>query len=301
MATTDAITQLVVELVIMLFGLGGNSFIVCVYVMEYQRSKALLPTEVIVTILAIFNILIQLNLVLWFVVYLFNLCTHFGEVFYQVTDFNAIFLSKSSYWFTAWLCFFYCVKIVKVNWRVLMRLKQKMTSVVHILILASLMLSFSVAVPIIYRVKFRKNATSISELCKLYYDTGGESGYIYGAMMSLLTSFLPLAVMVISSMGIVIFLCRHSRNMTKRGNTGGSSHTDAHTAVALMLLCLIVLYIICTSTVLSANLQIALSQFDVLLAISFTSSIYSAGSSVILIIGTVKLKQSCGKLCCSGG
>ncbi|XP_014353874.1 taste receptor type 2 member 40-like [Latimeria chalumnae] len=237
MAATGVIVQLVVEFMIVLIGLVGNVFIVVVYVSEYRRTKALQPSELIVAILAFFNILIQINMLIWFVVYLFNFCTYFGDDLYKVTDFMSVFLSKSSYWFTAYLCFYYCMKIVKVNWS-----------------------------------------------C---FNSQAEC-------------FLG-AFMLIFSMGIIIFLCRHSRHMTKSGTTGSSSHSDAHTAVAVMLICLIVLYITCTAMVFAANLLVAVVESDILVAISFTSSIYSAGSSVILIIGTVKLRKSCDKFCCLGG
>nr|XP_014350892.1 PREDICTED: taste receptor type 2 member 39-like [Latimeria chalumnae] len=147
----------------------------------------------------------MINLFIWFVVYLFDLCINFGEVFYKVTDFVAIFLSSSSYWFITWLCFIYFVKIVKIKSRFFIGLKQKMSSLVIVLILFTLLVSFSVALPGIYTVKLKTNSTSISELCKDYYVIG-EFGYIYGAFLNILTSFLPLVIMLISSIGIVIFL-----------------------------------------------------------------------------------------------
>uniref|UniRef100_H3A643 Taste receptor type 2 n=2 Tax=Latimeria chalumnae TaxID=7897 RepID=H3A643_LATCH len=293
MAATDVIVQLVVELMIILIGLVGNVFIVVVHVSEYRRTKALQPNELIVAILAFFNILIQINLLIWFVVYLLNFCIYFGDDLYKVTDFMSVFLSKSSYWFTAYLCFYYCVKIIKVNWSCFNSLKQKISSVVKTLITCTLLGTIALSAPVVYYVKLNTNLSSISEICKVYYiDAHNE---VYAAFLSVLTSFLPLAVMFISSTGIVVFLCRHSRNMTKNVTPGGT-HNDAHTAVAIMLTCLIVLYIACTVTVFAANLLVVTIESDVLVAISFTSSIYSAGSSVILIIGTVKLRKNWVKL-----
>ncbi|XP_064416316.1 taste receptor type 2 member 39-like [Latimeria chalumnae] len=294
MVAIDAVLQMLAEVIIVLIALGGNSFIFCVYFLDYKRNKTLQPNELLVTFFASFNILIQITLI-WFVVYLFNLCTYFGEVFYKVMDFSAIFLSKSSFWFIAWLCFIYFLKIVRIKSRFFMGLQQKMSSLVIVLILITLLVSFSVALPVIYMIKLQTNSTSISELCKDYYIIG-KFAYIHGAFLSILTSFLPLVIMLISSMGIVIFLCTHSRKMKKNAVASSSSNEDAHTAVAVMIICLILLYVLCIITVLSGNLQIALSQVDETVIIVFMSCIYLAVSPVILIIGTVKLRHSFKKL-----
>ncbi|XP_006013618.1 taste receptor type 2 member 1-like [Latimeria chalumnae] len=291
------ILQFVAELFILFFGFLGNFFIVHVYFLEYRKNRALQPTEVMVTFLALFNILIHVNLVIWFVVYLFNLCIYFDKAFYKVTDVIAIFLSKSSYWFTAWLCFFYCVKIVKVNRKLFVWLKQRISRMVNTLIIGTMFFSIIISYPCIYVIEIKTNVTSITQRCKDYYITG-QSIEIYSPSLSFLGSFLPLALMVMSSMGIVIFLFRHSRNMTANTTTGSASRNDAHTTVAIMLICLIVLYLACTVTVFVANIIIAMIANDILIAISFTSSLYATGSSLILIIGTVKLRQSCSKLSC---
>ncbi|XP_064416341.1 taste receptor type 2 member 40-like [Latimeria chalumnae] len=285
---TVVIVQLLVEFIIVLLGLLGNVFIVYVYFQEYKKSKELQPNELLVAFLALFNVLIQINMGLWFVVYLFNFCIYLGEDIYRFTDFIAIFLSKSSYWFTAWLCFFYCVKIVKVNLILFTRLQRRLPMVVNILIIGTLIGCFAISVPAIHLVSFKTNFTSVSDLCRDYYPHSGTE--VYAVLLSVLTSFLPLAIMVICSMTIVIFLCIHSKNMRKNVTPDGGSHGGAHIAVAIMLICLIVLYIACTATVFAANLLVVLVDGYVLIAISYTSSIFSTGSSVILISGTVKLK-----------
>uniref|UniRef100_H2ZVG8 Taste receptor type 2 n=1 Tax=Latimeria chalumnae TaxID=7897 RepID=H2ZVG8_LATCH len=297
MVAVEAILQ-ILTVVIVFISFTGNSFIVHVYFLEYRTNKVLKPNELIVTVFAFFNILIQINLLLWFMDYLFNLCTFLGEVIYQVLDLSDIFLTKSSYWFIAWLCFIYFVKIVKIKRKFFKSLKQKISLLVNILILCSMLVNFFLAVPVIYMIKLKANSTNLSMLCKDYYITG-DTIHIYSAFLSFFTSFLPLVIMLMSSFGIVTFLCMHSRTMRKNTVAGSSSHGDAHTVVTVMIVCLILLYMLCTVTALAANLQIAMAEFDILVAITFASSIHSAGSSVILIIGTVKLRRSCGALCCS--
>uniref|UniRef100_H2ZUR9 Taste receptor type 2 n=1 Tax=Latimeria chalumnae TaxID=7897 RepID=H2ZUR9_LATCH len=288
---TVVIVQLLVEFIIMMLGLLGNVFIVYVYFQEYKKSKELQPNELLVAFLAFFNVLIQINLGLWFVVYLFNFCIYLG-----FTDLIALFITNSNYWFIAWLCFFYCVKIIKVNLILFTRLQRRLPMVVNILIIGTLIGCFPISVPAIHYIKFKTNFTSVSDLCRDYYPHSGNE--VYAVLLSVLTSFLPLVIMVICIMTIVIFLCIHSKNMSKNVTLGGSSHGDAHITVAIMLICLIVFYIACTATVFAANLLVVLVDGYVLIAISYTSSIFSTGSAVILISGTVKLKQHFWKICC---
>ncbi|XP_006012164.2 taste receptor type 2 member 40-like [Latimeria chalumnae] len=295
--TTAVIVQLVVAMTIMGFGSLGNSFIVLVFFLEYRRFRTLQSYELMVAILAFFSILYEMVAVLWLVVYWFSFCSYFGETFYKVTDTLIIFFTKSNYWFTAWLCFVYSMKIIKVKWKLFARLKQKISFAVRFMIIGTLLLCFSVSFPIVYGIRFRENST---EMCKNYYIATDEkvNSLAYFGMLSLMTSFLPLVLMLLSSLGIVIFLCRHSRNMSKNVTTSSSSSSDAHLAVAIMLICLIALYIACAGTALCVNLQVASGQFNVLIAIAYTNVIYTTVSSVILISGTVKLRTSFCRLCC---
>uniref|UniRef100_H2ZSI0 Taste receptor type 2 n=1 Tax=Latimeria chalumnae TaxID=7897 RepID=H2ZSI0_LATCH len=294
MGTTESIVEVTVRLVIIFFGIIGNLFIMGVYLLKYRRSKALQPTELIVTILAFFNVLIPINLVLPMIRGYF-LCNYFGEASYKLVDVIVIFVSKASYWFLAWLCFFYCVQIIKVNWKLFLDLKRKISSVVKVLVFFTLLFCILMSIPVISIIQIQRNSSQVLGHCKNFYMKGNNV-FIYGVVLTALTSLLPLVIMVVSSLSIVIFLCKHSRNMTRNVSTGGSSHSNAHTAVAIMLICLIILFIVCTFTVIFANLQVSSGEFNILAAISITSSLYSAGSAVILVIGTVKLRKSFKKL-----
>ncbi|XP_006011509.1 taste receptor type 2 member 1-like [Latimeria chalumnae] len=296
MATADLV-QLGIAMFIIVIGCLGNAYIVLVFLLEYRRSQTLQPYEVIVTLMAACSIVTELVSAIWYVVYLLNFCTYFGNPIYKITDFIDIYLPKTIIWLTAWLCFVYCVKIVKVNWRFFMRLKQRLSLAVKCMIAGTLLLCILLAFPCTLFIRLKLNTTSV---CQDYYraDEGKEVFFIYTSMLSFLTSLLPLILMLFSSLGIVTFLCLHSRNMDKNVTSSSTSRIDAHTSVAIMLLCLIALFIACASTALSVNLQVASGQFDVLIAILYTNIIYSSGSPVILVIGTVKLRNIVVKLLC---
>ncbi|XP_006012362.1 taste receptor type 2 member 1-like [Latimeria chalumnae] len=296
MAATD-IVQLGAAMIIIGFGYLGNAFIILVFLLEYRRSHTLQPHELIVSFMSICNVGTELGFVVFFVLYLLNFCTYVGETFYEVVHFFTIFLPKTVIWLTACLCFVYCMKIIKVNWRIFMRLKQKISLAVNCMIVGTLLLCTLVSFPIALFIKFKINSTNI---CRDYYtdDEDKEFFFIYASSLSLLTSLLPLILMLVSSLGIVIFLCLHSRKMDKNITTNSTSRNDAHTSVAIMLLCLITLFIACAGTALSVNLQIATGQFDIQIAIALSTVIYSAGSPMILIIGTVKLRNNFTKLLC---
>uniref|UniRef100_H2ZTI2 Taste receptor type 2 n=1 Tax=Latimeria chalumnae TaxID=7897 RepID=H2ZTI2_LATCH len=269
----------------------GNFFTVLMNLLEFKRSRSLQPNELIMLSLTLSNGLAVISYGIWFVIYLMNFCPYFGDTGYQVLDFLSLFLTKTSYWFTAWICCYYCVKVVKVKWRFFMRLKQRIHKGVNTLIVGTVLGNFVICLPIVFNIKLKTNSTNLKEQCRDYYVLG-SSTYIHATTLSVLTSFLPLVLMLISSTGIVVFLCKHSRTMNKNSSSGATSHSDAPTAVAKMIVALIILYIICTGTVFALSFIVTMVESDTLIVISYMDCLYSAGSSTILIVGTVKLRQS---------
>ncbi|XP_064416321.1 taste receptor type 2 member 40-like [Latimeria chalumnae] len=297
MSAADTV-QLGVAVIIIGFGCLGNAFIILVFLLEYRRSRSLQTYEPVVTLMALCSLMAELIYLVKLVIYILNLCTYFGETIYKVTDFFTVFLPKSTIWLTAWLCFIYCMKIVKVNWRFFMRAKQRSNLAVKGMITLTAMLCFSLTFPIITHIKFSSNPTNI---CRQDYIVDQELSFLFASMLSLLTSLLPLVIMLVSSLGIVIFLCRHSRNIDRNVTPDGTPHSDAHTSVAIMLLCLIALFIACAGTAFCVNITLGSGQLDVVIVIALTNIIYSSGSPIILIIGTVKLRNSFAKLFCAKG
>ncbi|XP_006013619.1 taste receptor type 2 member 1-like [Latimeria chalumnae] len=296
MAISD-ITLLSVAMVIVWFGCVWNTFVIVVFSLEYRRSRTLQPYEVIIMLMALCNLLVVLISASWLIVFFLNLCALLGQVFYQVTDTLLLFLPKSIVWLTAWLCFVYCMKIVKVNWRFFLRLKQKVSLVVKCMITGTMLFCFLISIPVSFRIKFRPNTT---DMCKQYYIATDnlEISLLYTTLLSLLTSFLPMVLMLVSSLAIVFFLCWHSRSMDKNVTPSSTPHSNAHTSVVVMLLCLIALFIVCTGTALPVNIQISMGQHSVRGVIAITQLFYSSGSPVILIVGMVKLRKSFMKVCC---
>ncbi|XP_064416327.1 taste receptor type 2 member 1-like [Latimeria chalumnae] len=299
MAVSD-ITVLSVAMVIVWFGCVWNTFVIVVFFLEYRRNHTLQPYEVIVILIAFYNLLLVLTTVSWLVVFFFDLCALLGQVFYQVTDTLLIFLPKLIVWLTAWLCFVYCVKIIKVNWRFFLRLKQKVSLVVKCMVTGTMLVCFLISIPVSFMIKFRPNTT---DMCRRYYKATDdiEISLLYTILLSLLTSFLPLVLMLVSSLGIVIFLCWHSRNMDKNVTPSSTPRRNAHTSIVVMLLCLIAIFIVCTGTALPVNIQIGVGQHSVRGVIAITQLFYLSGSPVILIVGMVKLRKSLMKVCCSKG
>ncbi|XP_064416325.1 taste receptor type 2 member 10-like [Latimeria chalumnae] len=244
--TVRDIVFLSLDMTLLWFGSTGNIFIVLVYFLEYRRSQTLQPYEVIVMLVALSSLLMELSSVSWLVVLFLELCAPLGEVFFQVNDTLLIFFPKSMVWLTASLCSVYCVKIVKVNWRFFLRLKQKISLFVKFMIFLTLLISILLSLPVHTRIRFDYNSTN---MCKQYYILEGkeEVSVIFTAILSFFTSFLPLTIMLVSSLGIVVFLCLHSRKMEKKINPSSTSRSEAHISVAIMLLCLIALFVTCAA------------------------------------------------------
>nr|XP_014339362.1 PREDICTED: taste receptor type 2 member 40-like [Latimeria chalumnae] len=302
MVTVDIILQLAAILFVIVIGILGNLFIVIINFQEFQRTGTLHPSERIVSCIAVSNILAVIVLAIWFIIFLLDVCTYLGPHIYKVTDFLIVFITKAGYWFTAWLCFFYCMKIVKINWRIFVKLKQGISSLVSFLLFATVVCSFGVTYPVIYIIR-TLNTTSIVGECKDYYIIGHEFMMGYTVFLSFIASLLPLALMLLSSLGIVFFLLKHSKNMTKTSSASSGPRTEGPTAVVKMLISLIVLYIVTVISVPVTNLMIVATtnESDMVVIIASFSCIFSAGSSVILIVGQVKLRQAFLKIFCSVG
>ncbi|XP_006013508.1 taste receptor type 2 member 1-like [Latimeria chalumnae] len=300
MVTVDIILQLAAILFVIVFGIIGNLFIVIINFQELRRTGTLQPSERIVSCIAVSNILAVIVLAIWFIIFLLDLCTYLGPYIYKVTDFLIVFITKVGYWFTAWLCFFYCVKIVKINWRIFIKLKQGTSLLVSFLLFATVVCSFGVAYPAIYIIR-TLNTTSIVGQCKGYYILGHEFMMGYIVFVSFIASLLPLALMLLSSLGIVFFLLKHSKNMTKTSNVSSSPQNEGPTTVVKMVISLIVLYIVSVISILVTNHVATIIESDMVVIIASSSCVFSAGSSVILIVGTVKLRQAFLKIFCSAG
>ncbi|XP_064416328.1 taste receptor type 2 member 30-like [Latimeria chalumnae] len=298
--TVRDIVFLSLDMTLLWFGSTGNIFIVLVYFLEYRRSQTLQPYEVIVMLVALSSLLMELSSVSWLVVLFLELCAPLGEVFFQVNDTLLIFFPKSMVWLTASLCSVYCVKIVKVNWRFFLRLKQKISLFVKFMIFLTLLISILLSLPVHTRIRFDYNSTN---MCKQYYILEGkeEVSVIFTAILSFFTSFLPLTIMLVSSLGIVVFLCLHSRKMEKKINPSSTSRSEAHISVAIMLLCLIALFVTCAATAQVVSMEISSGNFDRREAIAVTELLFAGGSPIILITGTVKLRKIFLKLCHSKG
>ncbi|XP_014354050.2 taste receptor type 2 member 1-like [Latimeria chalumnae] len=252
------------------------------------------------------NVFLILQLVAVLTVVSLSLLGSFFIVFANLIEFRSsgvlqtsdLIITCLAFWFMAWLCLFYCVKIIKVNWRTFLKLKRRISSVVKVLIVVTLVGCLAMVLPIIFYIQLQSNTTSISAQCKNYYITENNI-HVYGAFLSFFTSFLPLAIMLASSMMIVTFLCKHSRKMSKNTKAVSRSHGDGPAAVAKTITSLTVLYVVCTGTVFALNSLVVLED-NVLVFIALSCSVYSAGCSMILIVKTVKLKERCREVCCRG-
>uniref|UniRef100_H3A2Q6 Taste receptor type 2 n=1 Tax=Latimeria chalumnae TaxID=7897 RepID=H3A2Q6_LATCH len=278
------------------FGCIWNMFIILVLTLEYRRSQSLQLYEVIVMLISICNLILEVASICWFFVFFLSLCLSVGKLFFQVTETLLLFLPKVVIWLTAWLCFIYCVKIIKVNWGFFLQLKQKISLVVKIMATGMVVMCFVISLPVNFIINFRPNTT---EVCRKYHmiTNNTEMNTIYSTVISFFTSLMPLILMLLSCFSIVIFLCQHSRNMDKNINSSSSSRNEAHTAVAIMLFSLTALFIICAGAALPINIQVGLGQYSTRRIIAITQALYSAGSPVILIMGTVKLRKSFINFC----
>ncbi|XP_078510038.1 taste receptor type 2 member 39-like [Lissotriton helveticus] len=206
----------------------------------------------------------------------------------------------SSFWINAWICVFYCTKIVNFSHPLCLRLKMVISAMLPWLVLVSVLASLAINISGIWSFggllsdkSTATNATSNS--------TGDGIHLSYKLLMSVTGCFLPQIVIVITALLILSSLYRHTRRMQQNstGLNGGPS-MEAHTRVAKTILSLVIHYTCFTlATMLYVKDDNWFIESAMLYIYVFIGVSYPSLNSLILIFGNPKLKDTAKNLVCS--
>ncbi|XP_069506189.1 taste receptor type 2 member 134-like [Ambystoma mexicanum] len=279
--------------------LVGNLFILKAILHQRPASPRALPTnELVISCLAVVNVLNGLANFIWMVVYLLGLCQRAGGWVYQVVDFACMSTASTGFWFTACLSAFYSLKISSFSPPCFARLRLRAPSAMPYVLLFLLLACGALSGPTISYISL-KEANGSDLHCGDYYElSAGYNAYIMS--FTILAYVLPLAALTICSFLLVASLCRHSRRM--QGRLGGP-RAGVHLRVAKMVLGLLAFYTACVVLVqLSDQLYMASGgNSDWFITYSFVMLAYSAGCPLALTWGTVRLHQRLMELCSCRG
>ncbi|XP_069068791.1 taste receptor type 2 member 41-like [Pleurodeles waltl] len=219
-----------------------NIFLVSVISKDWSQSRRLPPSDLILLSAALLNIAIQtfasaeyLFRIVWREMYIL-------EVFQKLLFELYSFIMFSSFWITAWLCVFYCLKIATFSHPIFLRLKMKISGSVPWLILGTLVAAFAVSVSVTWHlVELRpKNSTSLAPSMD---GTLYSYSSFFVIFMCILGFSLPLSIIITSAVMILASLYRHTQRIQENSTSFSRPRMEAHKGAAKTILSLLLLYI----------------------------------------------------------
>ncbi|XP_043935046.1 taste receptor type 2 member 1-like [Protopterus annectens] len=298
MASINALALTVLEVLTLIVGILANFFIVITNLVSARRSRSLPSTDLIITSLAFSNLLLEYFKSFWLISYLFKLRCYLGQLAYNINICFLLFTCCTSFWFTAWLCIFYCIRIVDISKKCCIRLKEHLPRLVLPFLLGTVVASGVVSGPIHLYVRFPvpNNVTDFDD-CERYFAQ--PINYtIYFACYTFLGRGVPLVLMAGASFAIVFSLCRHAMRMGNSSTSNsGNARSENQIRVTKIVTSLAFLYACCVLFVLIYSYQSIMNGSQLFLVTIFSFSIYTAGCPIILILGNTKLRKTMSNLC----
>ncbi|XP_078510292.1 taste receptor type 2 member 1-like [Lissotriton helveticus] len=288
------IVTLILECVITLLGTVFNSFIVFLSFRCWVRNRKQHSLELILIFLGLSNISSGSLLVTDHVCLFTLVCNSEHQAVVKAFRYFIECSIVTSFWFTAWLCIFYCVKIMNVQHVLLLWLKTKISQVLPWMFLGSVLAALLTSPPALTGITVAPmNSTEMdleNQTIKEYKMTFSLSFQIYVGAFGYC---MPLLVVTLSVLLIITSLCQHVRHMALNVDGFHRPRMDIHIRAAMTVVSLWILYF---SFYLAIMLTIT-GSLGAVTSLSFpvlalVTSCYSPVQAWILILGNSKLKES---------
>lgn len=280
-------------------GFFTNAFIILNHSMDILKGRNISPRELILSILGLFNIFYQCTLIANdFVLFLWN-DLFFSDKVQKTLCFLLLFTIFSSFWFTVCLCGFYYVNIVSFKNRFLSQLKQRMSEVVNRMLLLSVLISLVVSIPIPWNISRNSNSqvsTNVTNVSISVEESQSPISPQYLLIASMFGCCLPLILVGVANAFVLRALYTNVRLLQKNSSGISVQSIDASISAARTISCILLLYLCFYLSVISLLLNIVLigsTWFPLCVTVIYS---YSPVQSIILILGSPKLRGASIKL-----
>ncbi|XP_042304577.1 taste receptor type 2 member 40-like [Sceloporus undulatus] len=290
MSSSETIAFLVAAAILAFGGLIFNGFIVTVITIEWTKSRSLSSIELLLLTLGLSNFWSSVLLTPFYInEYAMRI---FSDLMLQILFFINVFLAMSRFWFTAWLCVFYCIKIMNNTQKFFLWCKLRISWLIPRFLVGSLVFSFipsflaSRNIWIQLQKNTTKNFTNMTQRKELEHTLGALE-----IIFVVLGASGPLLVVLLCSILVVTSLCRHSyRRMDKESNLR-SPQTEACIKAAGTVLSLLFLYASFYLThTLSMVVDLRIKKNPHFITLVFIA--YPPAQATILLLSNPKLKQA---------
>ncbi|KAM3916060.1 taste receptor type 2 member 40-like [Leptodactylus fuscus] len=288
-------TFLIILMIEIFSGVMTNVFIVVVNLHDWLKGRSFNSSDHLVVSLALSNFCFScINAATIVCSIFFSSIFLVDFVFYTLYGIMSYSIFSSS-WLSAWLCLFFCVKIISFQHGCMLWLKTNITSVVPWLILLSQVLSIVSSLPIIWTITkvYATNATDEIGTNGTLTFTGYQMSQTYNMFSLLINCFIPFMFVMVTTGRIIVSLCAHARHMKQNMEDHGPS-LKAQQGAARTMMSLLILYLIFYVVELGLGfLSMADPLYWVCFVLIFSFPTLQSG---VIISGNAKLKQTCKKI-----
>ncbi|XP_069461365.1 taste receptor type 2 member 40-like [Ambystoma mexicanum] len=331
MVDPEAVLMLFMNGIAFTIGLAGNVHIVVVYLLDWAKRKSLASSEKILCFVGVSNIALA------FVLTTDNVFYYTWRGFYSLHSSLVaffvvqMFLFFCSLWLTAWLCVFYCLKVVNFSHPALLRVKPRISSMVPWLLLVSVVVSLVTSIPVGLSLQKEEpeklnisvnygpgspigpalsngtwgtNQSVSSNGMKTTNNTDGAMGsnvkgspiYRFNNLgplvVSVLECSLPFAMVLLSCLLLIWSLFGHAKKMRKNSTGFQNHHMDCHLGAVRTVTSLLLLYASFYLAAMAILSGLVPSSGAGNVLCYLTAVMYPAVHSLILILGSSKLKEA---------
>ncbi|XP_072268663.1 olfactory receptor class A-like protein 1 [Pyxicephalus adspersus] len=276
-------------------GIPGNVYIVIQFFLVRVLEKRLLPSNIILLVLAFSNLLIVCSRVILQSLNALGIENLMDDTNCKLSGYTYRVSRAMSICTTSLLSCHQCI-LIAPNTKIWVFFKQKVSHNITLIILAILLMNL-----VLYRTSFmyanaKNNHTSPYTLHLVYCDTDFQTyvSYIANGVVFATLDFLFVAMMALASFYIVYVLLRHEKNVKsiRSSNKANNKSVEykASRAVILLVICYVMFLGLDNSmwiyTLTLSNVKADVNDARVMLACA-----YSALSPIIMIITNPKLQQ----------
>ncbi|KAG8596452.1 hypothetical protein GDO81_001909 [Engystomops pustulosus] len=271
------------------FGVFTNLLIVTVNVFDKVRGRKLNPSDLIMVTLGAFNVFFQLIMLINDYVSFLDCDLYSSEQIYTFFTVLLVLPIFSSFWFTVCLSIYYYLQIVMFTYPFLIRLKLGVSQLIPKLLMASVFTSVANGIPAAwYRYKDHLSFDIANNQSLI---AAPKVNVVYMLPSTIISCSLPLTFIGIANGIIIKSLLSHSHKEDRNANGDLTPKAEARIRAARTIGGLLLLYI----TFYVSEVLLFIDTFPRnspgFCACLIVIYIYPPAQSVVLILGSPKLKQ----------
>ncbi|XP_034548512.1 taste receptor type 2 member 40 [Notolabrus celidotus] len=286
---------------LLVLGVLANIFNLGVMLVQQWRSGGVKTEAVIICFISLGNVLLQTcTFVIVASVWAGALCRPDLPLFFCVVVVVWLSSSSVSFWSVAWLSVFYCMRALSFSSVLLRALKENISSILNATLCVTLLTSCVMFTPF-FSLHFQTLPQNTTEPCVIRKPLfpAWMNVNVYVILFICYLTLMPLAIMLPTSLQLVVFLCRHTWSLKKRRSS--STSAESYLLVCRLTVALVWVY-------LSTLLTISLYYFHAIFASGLSTdmlilglSFYCVASAVLLTWSNKNLREKLRVMICRRG